>query len=194
MLWRKKTKIADASPQDSEHPDRPGAKNRPTPKRSAAEAANKRPLVPLDRKAAAQADRAARREALNATRQAQLTGDESRMPARDKGPVRRYIRDYVDARFSLGEVVLPAMLISLLLTLTQQYWAYTVVFFLVYGMLAMALADSWLMWRRLKAQLIAKFGAAAIPGGSMMYAVMRAFQIRRTRLPRPQVARREFPG
>ncbi len=192
MWWRKKTETL--APSASEHPERPGAKNRPTPKRRDQEAANRRPLVVTDRKAAARADREKRREALNASRQAMLTGDEARMPARDQGPVRRYIRDYIDARFNIGEVMLPAMLLSLLLSLLQTYWALTVVFALVYGMLFLAIGDAWLMWRRCKANLVARFGAEAIPRGSGMYAAMRAFQIRRTRLPRPMVARGEFPG
>ena len=29
-------------------------------------------------------------------------GDEKYLPARDKGPVRRYVRDFVDARLSIG--------------------------------------------------------------------------------------------
>lgn len=45
-----------------------------------------------------------------------------------------------------------------------------------------------MMWRRTKEQLVAKFGQAP-PRGSAMYGVMRAFQMRRTRLPRPQVDR-----
>ena len=46
---------------------------------------------------------------------------------------------------------------------------------------------------RLKAQLRGKFGEDP-PRGSVMYAAMRAFQIRRTRLPRPVVARGQFPS
>ena len=36
---------------------------------------------------------------------------------RDKGPVRRFIRDYVDARWNIGEFMLPVMLIVLALSL-----------------------------------------------------------------------------
>ena len=36
-------------------------------------------------------------------RQAMLTGDERYYPARDQGPARRYARDFVDARYNVGE-------------------------------------------------------------------------------------------
>ena len=106
------------------HPERPGAKNRPTPKRSAQEAANKRPLVVTDRKAAAAADRARRREAMALQRQAMATGDDRHLPARDKGPVRRYVRDYLDSRLMLGEFMLPVMIVVLPLSLLQTTWAW----------------------------------------------------------------------
>ena len=50
MFWSKKTQPA---PVADDRPERPGAKNRPTPKRRDQEAANKHPVVNTDRKAAA---------------------------------------------------------------------------------------------------------------------------------------------
>ena len=190
MLWRKKT---DQSPADadSEHPERPGAKNRPTPKRRDQEAANYRPVVVTDRKAAAKADREKRRQAMATQRTAMVTGDEAGLPARDKGPERRYVRDYVDARISVGEFMLPVMLLVLLLSFVRTTWALTIVFVVVYGLLGVAIADSFFMWRRLKRKLIAKFGT--LPSGLAMYSIMRTFQIRRTRMPRPQVKRGQWP-
>lgn len=176
------------------HPHREGAKNRPTPKRRDQEAARKQPLVVTDRKRAKAADRAKRQEAFNKQRQAQLTGDETHLPARDKGPVRRYIRDFVDARWSLGEFMLPVMVVVLALSFVRQSWAMLLVFALVYGLIFLAVVDSWFMWRRIKKRLVEKFGEDRIVRGSAMYAVMRAFQMRRTRMPRPQVSRGEYPG
>lgn len=122
-----------------------------------------------------------------------LTGDEANLPERDKGPVRRYLRDYVDARWSVGEFLLPIMLLVLLLSFVRTTTAMLIVFFAVYSLVLVAIADGFVMWRRLKRQLVEKFGENAIPRGSVMYAVMRAFQIRRSRMPRPQVARGEYP-
>jgi len=66
------------------------------------------------------------------------------------------------------------------------------VFVLVYGLIIVAVVDTFLMWRRVKKKLVEKFGAA--PAGGGMYAALRAFQMRRTRMPRPQVERGQFPG
>jgi hypothetical protein len=49
------------------------------------------------------------------------------------------------------------------------------------------------MWRKLRKRLIAKFGDDAIQRGLMMYSVTRVFQIRRARLPKPQVKHGEYP-
>ncbi len=188
VFWSKKS---EPTPAVEDHPLRPGAKNRPTPKRRDQEAANKRPVVVTDRKAASRAERDARRASMAETRAALVTGDESKMPPRDKGPIKRYIRDYVDARFSLGEILLPTMLMALLLSFIKEVWALTAVFVLVYGLIFLTMGDAFLMWRKIKGQLQAKFGT--VPSGSMMYAVMRAYQIRRSRLPRPMNKRGEYP-
>jgi len=194
-LWRKKDESTPGAAADAAaHPARPGAKNRPTPKRRDAEAANRRPLVVTDRKAARAMEREQRRAAAVATRTAMMTGDESKMPVRDRGADRRYIRDFVDARFCLGEILLPVMLLSLLLSFIRESWALLTVFILVYGMIALSVIDAVLMWRKLKKQLVAKFGADRLQRGNAMYAVMRAFQLRRGRLPRPQVTRGQYPS
>jgi hypothetical protein len=173
---------------------RDGAKNRPTPKRKQQQAANRRPLVATDRKAARGTDRTKRREEQLKQRQAMVTGDDAHLPARDKGPVRRHIRDYVDSRWNLGEFMLPVMLVVLALSFIRSPIAFALVSVGVYGLLLAAGLDCFLMWRRLKKQLVAKFGAGKVGRGLAMYAVMRAFQIRRSRMPRPQVKRGERPS
>jgi len=127
-----------------------------------------------------------------------LSGDESALPARDKGPVKRYIRDVVDARWNIGEFMLPIMVLVLALTavpiFAPRLGAVTsmLVFVLVYGLIVVGVLDAILMWRRTKAKIVARFGQAP-PRGSAMYAVIRAFQMRRSRLPRPQIARGASP-
>ena len=132
------------------HPEREGAKNRPTPKRKDQEAARKQPLVVADRKQAKQLDKAKRNAQLAKTRQAMLTGDDAGLPARDKGPVRRYIRDYIDARWNLAEFMLPVMLIVLALSFLRTS---TILFFVTSSPTACCSPrslDTFLMWRRLQ--------------------------------------------
>ena len=192
MFGRKKTLQDDLQQQASDA--RPGAKNRPTPKRRDQEALNRRPLVVTDRKAAKSQDREKRREAYAKQRQAMATGDDANLPPRDKGPERRYIRDYVDARWSVGEILLPVMLLVLLLSLVPAVAARLTTFVLVYGLLAVAVVDSVIMWRRVKRKLVEKFGAGKVPSGAAMYTVMRSFQLRPTRMPKPQVKRGQYPS
>ena len=194
MFGRSKT--SSAQPADAAaHPVREGAKNRPTPTRKEQEAKRRQPLVVTDRKAARDQDRLRRRESQLRMREAMQTGDDRYLPPRDKGPVKRFIRDYVDARRNVGEFLLPVMVLVLAMTfLTRQFPAlYLLIFLLTYGVIAVGIIDAWLMWRGLKRRLVEKFGAGGIPKGSVMYAVMRAMQMRRTRQPRPQTTRGSYP-
>ncbi len=194
FVFGRKKNPENGTPSAITYADRPGAKNRPTPSRREQEAARKRPLVPKDRKAAAGQSREANRLARAKQRAAMLTGDDSALPARDKGPVKRYIRDVVDARWNVGEFMLPVMVVVLALTFAPAVlpkiapWTTLMVFVMVYGLITAGVVDAFLMWRRAKRQIVARFGEAP-PRGSAMYAVLRAFQMRRSRLPRPQIKR-----
>jgi len=198
IVFGRKKNRDDSNPSAVTYAERPGAKNRPTPSRREQETARKRPLVPKDRKAAAGQSRDAARVARAKQRAALLSGDESALPARDKGPVKRFIRDTVDSRWNIGEFMLPIMFVVLALTFlpailkSSTSLATLMVVYLVYGVVLAGALDAFMMWRHTKAKVVAKFGEAP-PRGSAMYAVMRTFQMRRSRLPRPQVDR-AVPG
>ena len=160
-------------------------------------------MVPADRKAAKREQRAREDAAWQRQQQAMLTGDERYLPARDKGPVRRYIRDYVDARWSLGELFLPASLLMMLVivgmsihstptTAVVALW----VLMVVYGLLGLAVLDSVWCWYRVRGLLYAKFGRERVrsQGVIVFYVFSRCFTTRRWRRPRPQVARRQYPS
>ncbi len=175
------------------HPEREGAKNRPTPKRSVQEAARKQPLVIADRKEAKKVDKAKRGEQAARTRKAMMTGAEADLPPRDKGPVRRYIRDYVDSRRNLAEFMLPVMLVVLAMSFARTSTILLLVTMLTYTILLVAILDTFFLWRRLKRTLVEKFGEEKAKGNGM-YTAMRAFQMRRTRMPRAQVQRGQRPS
>ncbi|SDD01209.1 Protein of unknown function [Sanguibacter gelidistatuariae] len=176
--------------------EQPGSKGRPTPKRKVSEAANKRPLVPDDRRAAAKAARSKQRESRDLEYQAMKSGDEKNLPPRDRGQLRRYIRNYVDARRNVAEYFLFIAAAFLVLTFVSSKAPGLAVLAIlaVYVVVLVAIVDSAIMWRMLKKRLVAKFGADAVVRGTMMYAVMRAFQIRRARLPKPMVKHGEYPS
>ncbi len=123
------------------------------------------------------------------------TGDERYLPVKDRGPVRRYIRDHVDARWNLGEFFLPVAMVFVLLTLlfSRNVVASTVVVMALYLIVLITIVDAFFMWRGLRKKLAAKFGDDAQQRGLAMYAVLRVFQLRRARLPKPQVARGQYP-
>ncbi|PYI64929.1 DUF3043 domain-containing protein [Arthrobacter livingstonensis] len=165
----------------------------PTPSRKEQEAARKRPLVPNDRAAAKVAARDARREEQARMRRAMDTGEERFLPVRDKGPQKRYARDFVDARFSLGEYVMFVALAIVLLTVVipSTNGSQIYIFVLFWIMVAGVAIDAWFMSRKLKRQLIEKF--KSVDSGVVWYGTMRSLQFRRLRLPKPMVKRGEWP-
>jgi hypothetical protein len=190
---RKKQEAETSTPPPKQYEYREGAKNRPTPKRKEREAARKRPLVPTDRKAAKRQAREERRKAAAVQHRAMLTGDEIHLPARDRGPVRRYIRDFVDARWNVGEWLLPIMLITLIVSYIRPNPTTIALSLMLYLLVIFAIGDAFFTWRRIKSQLAGKYSDAELRGGGF-YTFMRSFQLRRWRMPRPQVARGQFPS
>lgn len=184
---------------------REGAKGRPTPTRREAEQRNRRPLGSPSRAAVRpgaskeekRAARDAQRKAFAAerarTREALISGDERYLPARDKGPARRWARDYVDARRNAGELFIPVALVILATSLIPNAVVIQASLVALYAMVLWVIVDSVLLRRRLTKLTTERFGDK-IAGGAGTYGMMRALQIRRTRLPRPQVRRRQFPA
>jgi hypothetical protein len=181
---------------------RPQGKGRPTPSRREAEARNKRPLVgatapagatKAERKAARQARSAQVREERSRSRQALISGDERALPAKDKGPVRRFARDYIDARRNLGEYFLPIALISLLVGILNIPVARLASLVVLYAMVVVIALDSYLLRRRVQRLADARFNEKGTAGVGT-YAMMRSLQFRRGRLPKPQVGRGEWPA
>lgn len=168
-------------------------KGTPTPSRKTQEEARKRPLVPNDRAAAKVAAREARREEQMRQRRALDTGDERFLPFRDKGPQKRFVRDYVDARFSLGEYVMFVALAIVIGTVVIQSPTGQVGMFLGFWVLVIAVAlDAYFLARKLRKLVTAKFGS--LDRGVVWYGTMRALQFRRLRLPKPMVKRGEYPS
>lgn len=197
---RDKEALSAVPPSGSETKD--GGKGRPTPTRREAEQRNRRPLVSGSvlkqnaSKAERKAARRARREAINAERaqqrQAMLTGDDKNLPPRDRGPARRWVRDYVDARRGLGEFFLLFALIALGMSLVRDPAIQLAATALLWSVMIAVAAESFLLRRKLKRETQARFGDKA--SGAAGYGMLRSLQLRRTRLPRPQVARGQFPS
>lgn len=165
---------------------RPASKGRPTPSRKEAEAAAKlRAKPPRTRKEQAAAERKARQANSQLLRDALKTGDDRHLPARDRGPVRRFVRDFIDVRFSFIELLMPMMIVVLVLGMTgNQNLADTGTLILM-GTLVLVIIDAVFMRRKLGKELKARFPDAPTRGITY-YAVMRAMQMRFMRLPKAQ--------
>lgn len=172
-------------------------KGRATPTRKEAEAARKQRLsAPRTRKEQSAAQRAQTKVVRERQRVALNTGDDTYLPARDKGPVKRYARDFVDSRWCIGEVLLPLFFVIFALLFITPYIpgadavtarAAAISAFAWLVVLVVMGADAVRVVRGVKAGVRERFGESQAKGVAM-YAVMRAWQMRRLRLPKPQVS------
>ncbi len=188
-----------ASEQKVEAQSEQAGKGRPTPKRKEAQAQKLRPLVPKDSKEQRKRAKARIRERENIEYEAMRTGDLQHMPKAERLPWRVYTRDYIDARFNIGEFFIPVALViliaSVILTAVYPNPVVTLILMTVlYVYLFAIVIDVVVMWRKLKKLLIAKYGEQSVAKGMRTgsYAWSRAIQLRRWRLPKPRYKKREI--
>jgi hypothetical protein len=166
---------------------REGGKGRPTPSRKEAEAAARaRARTPRTRKEQVAAQRSVRGESSAKIRQAMKTGDERYLPPRDKGPVRRFIRDFVDSRFSFVELMVPLLVVTMILGYSGNAYLAGVGNTILLGTLLLVVVDILVMRFRLRRELTRRFPDEPLKG-TTYYAVMRALQMKFMRLPKAQV-------
>ncbi|MBU4465316.1 MAG: DUF3043 domain-containing protein [Actinobacteria bacterium] len=168
-------------------------KGHATPTRAEQEAARRRPLVAdtKEAKARAKADIAVQREK---ARIGMAAGEDKYLPARDKGPQRRFVRDYVDAGWHIGEAVMPLMVLVIIATFISiaaiQYYSFIALWIFI----VFVIIDMIVLSFRVKKAVRTKFGADRIEKGLGFYAAMRTIQMRFMRLPKPQVRRGQYPA
>jgi hypothetical protein len=170
-------------------------KGRPTPRRKDAQP-KRHTLAPVVTKDEKKRLREETRVARLAAREAYMRGEESALPARDRGPARRFVRDYIDARRSIGEYFLPIIFIVLLLTLIPtsatvgdnkgipitQLLSIGV----MYSVLIVSVLDGFILTRKIRKAVTARFPDTPVKGLGM-YGWLRSTQMRRMRTPKPQV-------
>ena len=202
MFRRRSAGATDGTSQDSpgaQSPDSPAdvkqprsaaqaAKGRPTPKRSVAERNRRQPITgsrpqaaprtPED-KAKARTDRARKYEAMK-------QGESWALNPRDRGPVRALARDYIDSKRRISEFYMYILVLLLAAVFLHNKTEQEYISPLVLVLVVIILVDAQLIRRSL-----VKLVAQRLPGestrGLTMYAVMRALQIRRFRMPAPRV-------
>ncbi|GAA2753760.1 DUF3043 domain-containing protein [Amnibacterium kyonggiense] len=163
-------------------------KGRATPSRREREAANRRPIVVTDRKAARRQSRTREAEARERARIGLANGEERYLPARDRGSQRRFARDFVDSQWTIGEFLIPVFVLFFVATLVlpQASW----LFLPLYGYLALTIVDGLLRAAIIRRRLAQKLGdRTKVERGLNLYVVMRSAQFRNLRVPKALVKR-----
>jgi hypothetical protein len=189
------TEAAGAETTDGRTPgegsSRPGVtpkKGRPTTSLAEAEERNRRPLV-YDRKTARRVNKSERQKMYALQQEAMRTGEEKYLPQRDRGPVRRDARNWIDSRFLPSQVFLPGAFVIMIGMLIVGRWlpgmeGYVVL--AMYLLLLLAIVVSAIAVHVMKRQLIAKHGADKVRG-VVWYSFIRSMYPRFLRQPKPQV-------
>jgi hypothetical protein len=104
--------------------------------------------------------------------------------------VRKFVRNYVDSRRSIGEYFLPIIFVVLALTLIPSAIFQIGSIVIMYSVLLISVVDGYLLSRKLKEVVAEKFPDAELKGIGM-YGWLRSTQMRRMRTPKPAVSRGE---
>ena len=118
-----------------------------------------------------------------AAREGIKNGDDRYLRPRDHGPVRRFVRDFVDARLSMAEFAMPMLVVSLVASMVGAAAVGTGV---LNATVLVVVLDSVLLRFRVRSQVKQRFGKEHLKGVTF-YALMRALQMRFLRIPKPQV-------
>jgi len=166
-------------------------KGRPTPKRKEVEKQKVIPrLAPAADKATKKLLKAEARKTRAIQRAAFMRGEESALPPRDRGPVRRFVRNYIDARRSIGEFFLPIVMVLLFLGLSPNPRIQLTAVFTMYTVAIYSILEGIIIGKKIKSEVRRRFPGEATKGLAM-YGWVRSTQIRKLRAPLPQVKRGE---
>jgi hypothetical protein len=164
-------------------------KNRPTPKRKEAEAARKvNALAPATTKEGRKRQKELSRSARAESRLAYMRGDENALPARDRGPVKRWVRNYIDSRRTIGEYFMPLIFGVLILTVIPNKYVQLMAIFSMYLVMLYTFVSGFFMTRKIRKEVEKRFPGESTKGVGM-YGFLRSTQMRRMRAPSPQVKR-----
>jgi hypothetical protein len=200
VFRRSRSAAEDASAQDVDEAAAPAgngaasspaftaSKGRPTPKRSEAERRRRQPYTaPKDRKEANRAVRDRQRGDRTKRMEGMRRGEAWALPARDRGPARALVRDYVDSRRRISEFYMYGLIVLLVLLFIKTAIVQSLVPLFVLAAVLIMLVEGILLGR--KAKVLA---TERLPGESTkglgLYAAMRALQIRKLRVPKPRIS------
>jgi hypothetical protein len=161
-------------------------KGRPTPKRNQKARGPVAP-PPTNRRAAAKQLRAKQAEQRRAVRDGSRAGDERMFLARDRGPVRSYVRDAVDSQRTLGPFLLPYMVIVILLGFVNNPQLYAAAFLSMLGVIVIVAIDFIRIGRVISRGVKERFPDQK-RRPHVIYGIQRTTLIRRWRTPPAKVS------
>jgi hypothetical protein len=167
------------------------AKGRPTPKRSEAERNRRQPITGSRPSAGPRAprtpeDKARARSERSRKYEAMRRGEAWALNPRDRGPARALARDYIDSKRRVTEYYMYVLVVLLLAVFLRNKTLQTYISPLVLVLVVVILLDAQVIRRQLS-RLVAERLPGESTRGLTFYAVMRALQIRRFRMPVPRV-------
>lgn len=185
--------VATAAPPEPESADprRTAGKGRPTPKRREADTRARGPVAPppTTRREAYRRMRAEGASKRQTIRESARKGDDSGLPTRDRGPIRRLARDVVDTRRNVASLFLPFAVIFLAGYFVPQesVQRYLVLMWTCFFLLV--IVDSFGLGRRLRKLVRQRFPDEQVRmRGLIFYAIQRSTMIRRWRFPKPALS------
>jgi hypothetical protein len=186
-VFRRRTPPETAAADETAEQAKPQGKGRPTPKRSEAEKRRRQPITaPKTRKEAYRRVRERQSGDRAKARAGMARGEDKYLPKRDRGPVRKLARDYVDSRRTVGSYLMYVLLGALLSSIVPVVIFKLLSFFIPPLLVAVLLVEGVLISRKVN-----RLAAERYPNedrrGVGFYAAMRGMQIRRLRIPNAQV-------
>jgi Protein of unknown function (DUF3043) len=188
---RDPAETTDADTDLTQQLERAAGKGRPTPKRSEAQGrrAGPPPPPPTTRKEAYKRMRQTQASRRGESRAGAARGDDNYLPARDRGPVRRLVRDVVDSRRNVGSFFLAIAAVALIGTIVPSIVVRNYASFLLFGFFLVMIVDSVVLSRRIKRKVAERFpNGDQKTRGLVWYGISRSTMIRRWRFPKPDVA------
>src|SRR5271166_4006978 len=199
VFRRRSAGATDSTAQDSpgaQSPDGPAdskprspaeaAKGRPTPKRSEAEARRRQPITGSRAPAGPRTPEDKAKTARATKYDAMKRGEAWALNPRDRGPARALTRDFVDSKRRASEYYMYILVVLLAAVFLKNKSLQEFISPLVLVLIVVIAIDALLI-RRSLGRLVAERLPGESTRGLTTYAVMRALQIRRFRVPAPRV-------
>jgi hypothetical protein len=194
--------VKDSGAPAKDRPVAQAGKGRPTPKRSESErnryqsitggrtggarttspSKPARDLTPEEKNRLKDRDRGDRQRRMDAMKR----GEDWALGPRDRGPGRKIARDFIDSHRRPSEYYMYVLVLLLVALLSHNKTVNGYTSYIVIALVVVIIIDGFFI-RRALGKLIAQRLPGQSARGLTMYAVMRALQIRKMRMPAPAV-------